>query len=254
MNYASFGRRNTDWLIQHADQPCLLISDPPTADLFLQHKQGRIFDPLKHSFNPLANMNYARACDFVEIMRYLFPAGHTTLTREEADHLMLEALLDEPTTLVGLIAGSTDPGARKAQRLIERLTLSPVLRSVLTGKRQFDFSGTVVVPLDRTKLGNFDCLALALFLIGQYQGQIVIDDFVFYGRPIHVSLIQQHRLTCHVRRLGALAEGMAEDLLQIEHKSAGGTTHADAVTLADYMCPFQPGQNDYIKFIEEAMA
>jgi hypothetical protein len=254
MNYLHVGNNDpTQWLIDRAKPPFLLIADPSTADAFKEHfRRVRVFDPHKHSFNILSDIDYLKACDFVETLRYIFPAGETTLTREEADHLILEALLDGPRRLANLIPDSDDPAQRKARRLIERLRLSPVLGRALSGK-QFDFSGSVVVKLDRATLGNFDALALALFLIGQYKGQVLIKDFVFYGRPLHSLLIQQGRLTCSVRRLDALDDALQQELLLIENKDASGTTYDDAVVLADYMCRFRPTEDGYNTFIEQAM-
>jgi hypothetical protein len=256
MNHLSVGTLNTDWLTDHAQSPYLLIADPSIANAFTRTKRARVFDPFKHSFDPLLAMDYPKACAFVEILRYLFPAGETTLTREEADHLILEALLakPKPKKLSTLIPAGNDPAQKKARRLIQRLLLSPVLKHVLTGTRQFDFSGSVVVKLDRAKLGNFDALALALLLIAQSPGQVIVQDFVFYGRPLHVSLIEQGRLTCHVRRLNALYKGMDDEVLRIEDKTVQTAAHTDVVVLADYMCPFRPGQDGYNTFIDRGMA
>jgi len=254
MNAIRIGSNDsTEWLIQHAQPPFLLVADPQTADAFLSHyKRVRVFDPAKHSFNPLRGMDYKHAADFVDVLRYIFPAGHNTLTREEADHLILEALLSNPKKLAGLIPESPDPGQRKAKRLIERLLLSPVLNKALTGT-QFDFSNSVVVSLDRATLGNFDALALALFLIGQHKGQVVVEDGVFYLRPLHTQLILENRLTTVVRRLDTLTPELRDELLLIEDKEASGTTYADAVVLADYLCKFRPHEEGYNSFIKESM-
>jgi hypothetical protein len=70
-----------------------------------------------------------------------------------------------------------------------------------------------------------------------YPGQIVIPDFGFYGRDMHLSLLREERLIVGVRRLDELkrkAPEMRDAVMQIKEKVGRGVIHDDAVELAKY--------------------
>ena len=48
------------------------------------HEAVRVFDHKKHSFNPLKNLDYRRARDFLAVINAAFPEGENTLTRKNA--------------------------------------------------------------------------------------------------------------------------------------------------------------------------
>src|SRR6185437_12700411 len=70
-----------------------------------------------------------------------------------------------------------DPGYISAQRMVRRLMRSPVLKRVLCTPTNVPMDGIVLARIDRARLGDFDSLVLGNFLIGQFQGQVVVPDF-----------------------------------------------------------------------------
>jgi hypothetical protein len=84
--------------------------------------------------------------------------------------------------------------------MIGDLLQSPVLKSVLFKPTNFSFSpnSLILARLNRAGLGDFDALILGLFLIEQFKGQVIVPDFGFYGRDVHVSLIREERLIAGV--------------------------------------------------------
>lgn len=246
--------------------------DPPERGLFIhdevpQIPRARVFDPTKHSFNPLKDINYPIASYVVDVFDMLFTRGESTLTKDTGLDFIAEAL-DHVTNTVNLsdflptMSKKPTTGELWAHSKVKRILRSPVLRSVLCGKR--DFFSSVQSPLilahiNRAELGDFDALVLGLFLIGQFKGQVVVPDFGFYGRDAHVSLIREDRLTAGLNRLDELkdtAPALRQDILSIADKEASGALYHDAVELAELagLRPdFLRDDNPYNSFIDRAM-
>lgn len=261
MNHLLLGTADmTDALIERARPGFLLIDDGPIADAFSEQFRARAFDPAQHRFNPLRGLDYKRACDFVSVMQAAFPAGQDTLTKEGAWDALLGALLEKPRRLDHMLTEeSKDPGYLSAQRMVRRVLRSPVLEKVLCGPPNFSFKGSVIVRINRAELGDFDALILALLLIGQAKGQVIVPDGGFYLRPLHMSLIRQDRLAAAVNTLAEL--GREDDPFRlrmeaIEDKEGRGCVYKDAVALASYagLVPdFTRDDSPYNRFIREAM-
>jgi hypothetical protein len=66
----------------------LLISDEAT-----EIPRPRIFDPLKHSFNPLAHLGYKEARQLADVLYTVSPQGENTLTVRNGKRALLRALL-----------------------------------------------------------------------------------------------------------------------------------------------------------------
>jgi hypothetical protein len=218
-------------------------------------RRAKIFDPNIHSFDPLEGMNYLKATAFVDVLLALMPGGENTLTKEEAEYILLDALISSPRSLETLIEESKDPMREKARRMVGRLLLSPVLRRVFCNRTNFAFKkGTVVLArLNRAEFGDFDCLALGLALIAQSKGQVIIPDFGFYGREAHISLIREGRLIAGVNSLSELPPKLRQNVLLIEDKAARGTTLEDAGMLAEYS-GLARGTNGFNEFVQVAIA
>ena len=143
--------------------------------------------------------------------------------------------------------------------LVPDILLSPVLRRVLCNPTNFSFNprSTILARVNRAELGDFDALVLGLFLMSHYKGQLVVPDFGFYGREAHVRLIRENRLIAGVNTLQELTPKLRQSVLLIPEKIPWGTTHDDAVTLAEY-ARLRPDptrvDNPYNRFIDEAMA
>jgi hypothetical protein len=138
------------------------------------------------------NINYRSACDFVEIIDALFSRGENTLTKDTGLDFIHDALEAAPKTLETLIEqpdrkGST--GHVWAYSKIRRILRSHVLFRVLCNPTNFSFNPNAKIQarINRAELGDFDALAIGLFLMSHYRGQLVIPDLGFYGREAHIS-------------------------------------------------------------------
>lgn len=222
--------------------------------------RARVFDPKVHSFNPLDKIDYRKASGIVETFDTLFPRGDSTLTKDTGLDYIAEALEGKPGSLEDLIP-RPDKGASTghiwAYGKVRRLLRSPVLKDMLCKPTNFSFKAgsTILARVNRAELGDFDALAIGLFLIGHYQGQIVVPDLGFYGREAHVSLIRENRLIGGVRFLDELPRKLRQAVLLIPDKVVEGALYDDAVLLAKFAGlvpdPLRV-DNDYNKFINEA--
>lgn len=94
---------------------------------------------------------------------------------------------------------------------------------------------------------------MRLLLIAQFEGQVVIPDFGFYGRDVHANLIRQDRLIAGVNFLDELSPRLRKSVLLIKDKMPSGCTFEDAKTLAMY-ARHTRGTNAYNDFVQAAMA
>jgi hypothetical protein len=227
---------NKSPILDHLPETFLLIDDGPIIDgltLPTRRKTTR-FDYRTHSFNPLKNMDYRRARDFIAMLDAAFPEGENTLTKKNANYVLLNALLSNPKRLDRLLEPRNDPAQTDAYQKIHTLLLSPVLNRVLCSPTNFSFKGLLLARLDRAELGDFDCFVLGNLLISQYQGHIVVPDFGFYASPSHQFLIRQRRLTAGLNFLDDVPTPLRQNLLLMDGKIASHATFDDAETLAVY--------------------
>jgi hypothetical protein len=201
-----------------------------------QRKKVVRFDVKKHHFNPLHKLDYKRARDFVSVIDAVFPEGADTLTKKNANFILLEALLGESEYLNTLIEqpDKKDTARQDAYQKIQTLMFSPVLSAVLCKPINFSLRGIVLARLDRSVLGDFDAFVLGNLLISQFKGQVVVPDFGFYGREHHIGLIRQGRLIAGVNTLGELSDGLRRALLGIPDKVAATALPEDAEVLAQH--------------------
>jgi len=120
--------------------------------------------------------------------------------------------------------------------MLDDLLTSPVLRKVFCDKPNFKFKscGVNLVRLNRAELGEHDALVLGLCVMSLFKEQVVVDDFGFYGRDAHVSLIREGRLIAGVSTLAELSPKLRQNVLLIEEKVGRRATFDDAETLAKY--------------------
>jgi hypothetical protein len=161
--------------------------------------RARIFDPLRHCFNPLKDIDYKNARELADVLYTVSPQGENTLTVRNGKRAMLKALLNAKRL-------DKVQGDEEVSGMIDDLLASPVLTRVLCNPTNFSFNpnSLILAKLDRAQLGEFDALVLGLLLIGHFKGQVVVPDFGFYGRDAHVSLIRENRLIAGVNFLGEL--------------------------------------------------
>jgi hypothetical protein len=255
MNALIVGANKTP-ILDHVDSShFLLIDDGPLIDALVIPPRRKVvhFDIKKHHLNPLHEMDYRRAREFISILDAVFPEGDSTLTKKNANFVLLNALLEEPTRLDKLLRGDKrDPAKQDAYQKIETILLSPVLRLVLCEPTNFSMKGIVLARLDRAVLGDFDAFVLANLLISQFEGQVIIPDFGFYGREHHISLIRQERLVAGVNTLSELPLRLQQALLTVPDKIASRTTSEDAEILAKYR-GFVRHTIEHSDFVHEAM-
>jgi hypothetical protein len=201
--------------------------------------QARIFDPLKHSFNPLKNIDYRKAREIADIIYTAYPQGENTLTVRNGKRALLRLLMQKPKRLHALppIVGRDDAG-EEARAAVADILMSPVLQKALCNAVppafSFNTRSVILARINRAELGDFDALVLGLFLMTQFKGQIVCPDFGFYGRDVHLSLIREKRLIAGINFLAELSPKLRNGALLIEEKEASGATFEDARTLAAY--------------------
>lgn len=246
MNYLAVGADAPQLVLSKLDftKPLLLIDDGPAIDALTEplieaanrpnKPRVTLFDPHEHSFNPLKGMDYRKARDFLSLLDATFPEGQNTLTKKNSNFVLLQALMDNPKSLDTLITPDKDPATLDAYQKIQTLYFSPVLKQVLSSKKNTKLSGVVLVRLNRAEMGDFDCFVLAHLLIGQSKGQVAITDFGFYGRDYLSYLIREERLIAGVRTLAQLSPALRQEVLLINEKDGSRTTAEDAGVLADY--------------------
>lgn len=253
MNFLLVGADKTPLLEVELSRDVLIVDDGPLIDSLEIPARRKVtrFDISKHHLNPLHQMDYRRAREFVAVMDAVFPEGENTLTKKNSNFVLLNALLDKPTYLHQLIE---EPDKKDAARVdayqkIATLMLSPVLSAVLCKPTNFSLKGIVLAKLDRAKLGDFDAFVLANLLISQFQGTIILPDGGFYLRDHHISLIRQERLVAGLTTLaGVHSDRLRQELLTIEEKVGSKATFADADELANYsgFAKRQTGHTDSI--------
>jgi hypothetical protein len=243
----------TKQILERLQPPCLLIDDGPIIDAIKPRKSFVYFDVHEHSVDVLNGMNYRRARDFLSLLNVAFPEGENTLTRKNANFLILEALLDQPKDLKTLVAPTKDPASVEACQKIQTLLLSPILKNVLTKQANIELNTTVLVRLDKKRVPQFDALVVAHLLIMLYRHQVVITDFGHYGRDYLTSLIREERLICGVRSLSQLSDELRDEVLLMDDKEGYRCTVEDAEALAGFT-GWAPHSNGYNDFIEKLIA
>jgi hypothetical protein len=229
---------------KHFEYPkgSLVITDEPIL------KRGtKLFDPAKHGLNPLP-MQYREAREFAasvfpdkDLMTYR--NGRRALTR-----LVMKAdRLDR-------LEYTRDDDDQEAKGVVEDILLSPLLRTALSKPipRWFYSGATIKVRLNRKEIGDEDARLIASILISQFKGPIVIEDFGFYARPFHTSLIREDRLMAGVFTLSELDEKLRQMCLLMQTEGVG-CTYDDAALLAKY-AGHVAGTNAFNAFVKQAMA
>ena len=233
-------------------QSGFLLIDDEVRDI----PRARVFDPTIHSFNPLKDLDYRRACDFLDTLDALFSRGDSTLTKDTGLDYIGDALDRNPRSLVELIPepdGKSSPGHVWAHGKIKRLLRSPVLRRMLTKPANFSFNprSTIIARVNRAEFGEFDSLAIGLILMSYYKGQLCVPDFGFYAREYHCSVLREQRLIASVNFLAELPPKLQRMCL-LQKTVPSGATFEDAKALADAAC-LRRGHVEYSDFVTAAM-
>jgi hypothetical protein len=138
-------------------------------------RHPRRFDPFLDSFNPLAGLNYPKACMIVEVYDVLFTGGPAILTKEAGLEFVAEILFDpehperSPWDFADLLKkiGPPDnksPGHVWAYNKTRRILRSPVLSKVFNGTVTFSIKkGLNQARINRTEFVGFDARAVACF-------------------------------------------------------------------------------------------
>jgi len=231
------------------------------ADTVPKVRGAQLFDPKKHSFNALAQLDYRRICDIIDIFDAVFSRGDSTLTKDTGLDFIAERLAEKPRSFADLIPEpdkKATTGHIWAHGKIQRLLRSPVLRRVLCGTEPLSFKPSTVVlaRVNRAELGEFDALVIGLFLMAQFKGQLVVPDLGFYGRDLHTTLLREERLIAGIDYLDQLPEKLRKTVLLVEDKVPAGALYDDAETLAKHagLVPDRLREdNPYNDAIREAM-
>jgi hypothetical protein len=218
-------------------------------------KRARVFDPHKHCFNPLKNIDYKRARQIADLLYTVSPQGENTLTVRNGKRALLRMLLEDRGRLDRLRAVPDAVGSAEALEAIGDILASPVLSRVLCNATNFSFNpnSRILVRLNRAELGEFDALVLGLLLISHFNGQLVVPDFGFYGRDAHLSLIREERLIAGVNYLGELSPKLRRGVMLMQERVGSGAIYEDAETLALF-AGLRPETVGFHDFVNKVMA
>lgn len=206
----------------------LLISDDiPTLP------NARIFNPLKHSLNPLKDDSYLGRCRFVDTIDAIFSSpGEARFTKELGLDFIHECLAKKRSLskLIPAPDKKSTTGHQWAYSKIQRLLLSPVLKKMLTSRINFAFTDSPIIlaRINEKEIGRFDARAITFFLIAHYKGTIVIPKYGSYFHFSHLPMIRDGRLI------------------------VSGALYDDAVLIAKNK-GLIPGTNEYNDFIQAAL-
>lgn len=223
----------TEQLLQFTRYGFLWIDDGSHIEAIRERfPRAKVFDPTVHSFNPLRGIDEDGARDLADALYLADPGGDNTLTARNGKGVL--AKFFATTTRLDRIDGNRkDPAQAEALGMLDRALFSPLMRQVLCNPTNFSFKGSVVAKIDRAALYRKDAMLLALLLIGQHKGQIVLSD-ARYLCPLHVSLIDQHRLTAAIRYLDELPLQLRQAVLTIEDKHFARLLPHDAEVLIGF--------------------
>ncbi len=228
-----------------------LLIDDEVPDI----PKSRIFDPLKHCFNPLKGIDYKRARELAELFYTISPQGDNTLTVRNGKRALLKALMAADRLDRVKTRGLSKNDAEEVEAMLDDILVSPILRRVLCNATNFSFNGNSVIlaRISRKELGDFDALVLGLLLTSHAKGQVVVPDLGFYGRAIHSRLIREERLIAGCNYLDELPEALRKAVMLINEKVPSGTTVEDAEELARYE-RLERGTNGFKDFVARAIA
>jgi hypothetical protein len=228
----------------------LLIDDEvPT------HPKAKVFDPLKDCFNPLRKIDKKKARELAGVLYTMSPQGADTLTVRNGRRAFAEAVAGAKRLDKILVQSDIKGVKEEVEGMIGELLFTDTMRRILCSEDDFAFTGKntkVFARVNRAELGEFDALALGLFLMAHYKGQVIVPDFGFYGREGHASLIREGRLIAGVNTLQELSPKLRQNALLINDKVARGATVEDAETLASY-AGLAPATNGFHDFVTDAI-
>jgi len=109
--------------------------EPPTRGLFIDDdvpdiSRARIFDPTKHSFNPLKDIDYRKARALADVLYTAYPLGDNTLTVRNEKRELLKALMS--ATRLDKIEGDDE-----VTGMIDDLLQSPSLKMSFANRPTF---------------------------------------------------------------------------------------------------------------------
>lgn len=239
---------HTDAYLSEARPPFLFVGGDPLAAAFAKHfPDARKFNPRHHSFAIERDAYAVR--DFAEIL-YSSGEGQNTLTVRNGKRALARLLVDNTVALRNIAGDRKDPAVAEALATLEDLLFSPALKRVLTRKPNFEFDGSLIANLDA--LHPTDARILARLLIGRHKGHVILPHARRYLCPLHLSLIENGRLTVGLTTLSEVSRELQQALLTIPHKQGAGCTYDDAVTLASY-ARLVPGTTSHTDFVERTI-
>jgi hypothetical protein len=210
---------------------------------------AQTFDPRHHSLDPLRNITKHQARELAEVLYTLAPEGNTTLAVRNGRRDLAPALFEADR--FDRIKSDNE----EVEAMVKDILFLPVLNEVLCGKKDIfalKRHTVVLARLNRAEIGDFAARVLGFILINMFKGQIVVPDFGFYGRDIHIGLVRENRLIAGVRYLDELPLQLRRAVLTIPSPEAHGALHEDAELLARY-AGLVPHTNGYNAFVDDAM-
>ena len=77
---------------------------------------------------------------------------------------------------------------KEAEAAIKYLLFIPEIANILCNATNFSFKGPVLAKIDRAKFGDRHAFLPGSLIVAQYKGQLIIDDWGFYGRKVDADI------------------------------------------------------------------
>jgi hypothetical protein len=142
--------------------------------------KAKIFDPLKHSFNPLKNIDRKTARELAEVLYTTSAQGENTLTVRNGRRALAQAL-SAGTRFDKLNVRSDIKGVKEeVEGMLAELLFTDVVRNAVCSQNDFPFIGrntNVFARINRAELGNStrSCLASSSSRISRGNSSFLIS-------------------------------------------------------------------------------
>lgn len=131
------------------------------------HPKAKVFDPLKHSFNPLKNIEKKTARDLAHVLYAASPQGENTPTVRNGRRALARALFEDERFDKLDVQSDIKGVKEEVEAMIEELLFTDTARAVLCSDNDFAFGGRntkVFARLNRAELGDFDAFVIGSLL------------------------------------------------------------------------------------------
>ena len=106
------------------------------------HPKTKVFDPSRHSFNPLKDLDRRKARELADVLYTASPQGESTLTVRNGRRALAQAI-DKAERFDKVQVRSDVKGVKEeVDGMIAEVLFTDVMRQVLCSGKEFQFAGT----------------------------------------------------------------------------------------------------------------